>query len=232
LVVFFSTSCALRSVRHERETSAIDLSKPTTVYVYEFAVDASEVQLDRGGPLARVRNSRLETGDQDKQAIALGHQIAKRVADGLVTKITTMGLPALHGVRGAPIPAGTAVVGGQFADVDEGNRIRRLAIGFHQGQSSVSAHVELYSIAAGERETPLLEFVATTASAPLPGAAVTMGAGAAVRVAGAAAGARELGSSVQADADRLVEHIANSLQAFFAKQGWTAPPPPISIPTL
>jgi len=149
----------------------------------------------------------LTTEDtEDDQAIALGRQIAQRVADGLVA--------------------------GQFADVDEGNRVRRLAIGFHQGQSSVSAHVELYSIAAGERETPLLEFVATTASAPLPGAAVTIGAGAAVQVAGATAGARELGSTVQADADRLVDQIATSLQAFFAKQGWTAPPPPSYIPSL
>ena len=175
----------------------------------------------------------LTTEDtEDDQAIALGRQIAQRVADGLVGKITAMGLPAQRGVRGVTVPAATAVIAGQFADVDEGNRVRRLAIGFHQGQSSVSAHVELYSIAAGERETPLLEFVATTASAPLPGAAVTIGAGAAVQVAGATAGARELGSTVQADADRLVDQIATSLQAFFAKQGWTAPPPPSYIPSL
>jgi len=43
---------------------------------------------------------------EDDQAIALGRQIAQRVADGLVA--------------------------GQFADVDEGNRVRRLAIGFHR----------------------------------------------------------------------------------------------------
>ena len=49
---------------------------------------------------------------------------------------------------------------------------------------------------------------------------------------GATAGARELGSTVQADADRLVDAIANSLQAFFAKQGWTAAPPPSYIPSL
>jgi hypothetical protein len=79
-----------------------------------------------------------------------------------------------------------------------------------------------------------LNFTAVAESPPLPGAAVTMGAGAAVQVAGTAAGAKALGDTVQRDADRLADAVANDLQKFFAKQGWTAPPSafPPSLPEL
>jgi hypothetical protein len=38
----------------------------------------------------------------------------------------------------------------------------------------------------------------------------------------------------QRDADRLADSVANDLQKFFAKQGWTAPPSsfPTSLPEL
>lgn len=114
----FLVACSPGAIRHERETTEVGLAKPSMVYVYEFAVQASEVQLDQGGPLARVRNSLLETGNQDDQEIALGRQVAQRVAQGLAAKLTAMGLPAQRAVRGAKAPAGSAIITGQFADVD------------------------------------------------------------------------------------------------------------------
>jgi hypothetical protein len=90
--------------------------------------------------------------------------------------------------------------------------------------------VQFYRVTGEQAASELLDFTAVSESAPLPGAAVTMGAGAAVQVGAAAAGARELDSSIDSDARRLADKVANSLQAFFAKQGWTAPPS--DLPTL
>jgi Domain of unknown function (DUF4410) len=218
-------ACAPTQVKITRESDAVGVPKPSAVYVYDFAVEPSEIQLDRGGPLARLRE-RLAGGgdDQDAQAVALGHQVANGLADALVAKITAMGLAAQRITRNQAPPPGAAAVAGQFVDVDEGNRVRRMAIGFHQGQSQVSARVQLYTVTGAKAATQLLDFTASAESAPLPGAAVTMGAGAAVQVAAAASGAKELRDTVQADANNLADRIATLLQTFFAKQGWTAPP--------
>ena len=119
---------------------------------------------------------------------------------------------------------GAIAVAGQFVDLDQGNRLKRMAVGFHQGQSSVSAAVQLYQATGPRSANQLLDFTATGVSPPLPGAAVTMGAGAAVQVAAATAGAKELRDTLSSDADRMSASAARSLQAFFAKQGWADPP--------
>ena len=227
LIALAAASGCTSRVHITQETDAVGLPRPATVYVYDFAVDQSEVQVDPGGPLQRVRD-RLFGGssqsEQSAQVIAQGHQIADQVAQDLVQRITAMGLPAQRIGRDQLPPEGAAAVGGQFVDLDEGNRVRRMAIGFHQGQSSVSAAVQLYRVTGARSAGRLLDFTATGTSPPLPGAAVTMGAGAAVQVAAATAGAKEFRDTLSADADRLSAAIAQNLQSFFAKQGWTAPP--------
>ncbi|MFN8640392.1 MAG: DUF4410 domain-containing protein [Candidatus Binatia bacterium] len=103
-----------------------------------------------------------------------------------------MGLPAQRISRDQLPPEGAIAVAGQFVDLDEGDRLKRMAIGFRQGQSSVSAAVQLYHVTGARSAGELLGFTATGTSSAASGAAVTMGAGAAVQVAAAAtAGAKE-----------------------------------------
>ncbi|MGH7785990.1 MAG: DUF4410 domain-containing protein [Candidatus Binatia bacterium] len=230
LLLLLFAGCSTQ-MKINRETDAVGLSKPPVIYVYDFAVDPSEVKLDPGGPLARIRERLTgEGGNQDQEAIDLGHQVADSLSQALVEQITAMGIPAQRISRPQKPPTGAAAVAGQFVDLDEGNKVKRMAIGFHQGQSSVSAQVQFYTVTSSDSADQLLDFTATAESRPLPGAAVTMGAGAAVQVAAAAGAAKEMGSSVQSDASRLADNIAHSLQTFFAKQGWTEAPSPIPMP--
>jgi len=212
--------------RITKQTDAVGLAKPAVVYVYDFAVDASAVNVDPGGPLQRLRDRVRgdRGGGQDAQTTALAHQVADTVAADLARRITAMGLPAQRRSRDQAPPLGAIAVGGQFVDLDEGNRMRRMAIGFHQGQSSVSAQVQLYRVTDARAADELLDFTAIGTSPPLPGAAVTMGAGAAAQAAAAAGGVKELTASLSADAGRLAGQIAKTLQQFFAEQGWTAAP--------
>lgn len=208
-----------------RQTDAVGLPRPSAVYVYDFAVTPADVQLDRGGPLQRLAGVLTgDTPDPDEQAVALGRTVADALAADLVEKIRAMGLPAERITRPDTPPEGAVAVSGQFVSVDEGNRLRRLAIGFRQGQSSVTTQVQLYRVTGRRAATELLDFTAVGTSPPAPGAAVTMGAGAAVQVGAAASGVKELTSSVQADTARLAGEIARTLQTFFARQGWTDPP--------
>ncbi|MDX2165934.1 MAG: DUF4410 domain-containing protein [Deltaproteobacteria bacterium] len=226
--------CGPSRVKITQETNAVGLPRPAAVYVYDFAVSPSEVQLDQGGPLRRIGSRLLgEGGDPDQQAIDTGHQVADRLATDLVAKITAMGLPAQRITRSQVPPEGAVAVGGQFVSVDEGSQLKRMAIGFHQGQSSVTAQVQLYQVTGRREAAQLLEFTASSASPPTPGAVVTMGAGAAVQAGAAASGVKELTSTVEADAGRLADAVARNLQTFFAKQGWTAPPSQLpSLPDL
>ena len=217
--------------RITQQSDVTGLAKPDVVYVVDFAVDPSEVKVDPGGPLQRIRNRLAGGGDggQDAQQTALAHQVAETVATDLVQQITAMGLPAQRMTRDQTPPDGAIVVAGQFVDLDEGNRVRRMAIGFHQGQSSVSAQVQLYRVTGARAADQLLDFTAIGTSPPTPGAAVTMGAGAAAQAAAAAGGVKELTSSLQADAGRLAEQVAKTLQGFFARQGWTAAPSDLPV---
>lgn len=224
--------CAPSQVRVDRESAPVGLARPSAVYVYTFAVDPSDVQLDRGGPLARLRDTLSGGSDpqqQDAQAGALGKQVADSFTGELVKRIVAMGFTAQRLACGQGPPLGSMAVDGLFVNVDEGNKVRRMAIGFHQGQSQVGAQVHLFAVTATGNQ-PLLDFTATSASPPMPGAAVTMGAGAAAQAAAAASGVKEMRDTVQADASRLADQVANNLQQYFAKQGWTAPPS--ALPTL
>lgn len=211
--------------RIDEESDAVGLPRPAAVYVYDFAVVPADVQLDRGGPLQRLAGALAgDEADPDAQAVALGRRVADALAADLVQRITEMGLPAQRLSRPDTPPEGALAVAGQFVSVDEGNRLRRMAIGFRQGQSSVTAQVQLYRVTGARAAGRLLDFTAVGTSPPTPGAVVTMGAGAAVQAGAAASGVKELTSSVESDTGRLAGEIARTLQTFFARQGWTPAP--------
>ena len=90
-------ACGPTRVQITKETDAVGLPRPSGVYVYDFAVHPSEVKLDPGGPLSRIRTQVLGGGDvddDDQRAVDIGHQVSELLAAALVKKITAMGLPA------------------------------------------------------------------------------------------------------------------------------------------
>jgi Domain of unknown function (DUF4410) len=121
-----------------------------------------------------------------------------------------------------------SIVDGQFHDIDEGNRLRRLVIGFGAGTSKLDTQVQIYQYNAGTPDQ-LLNFTTHAESGKMPGAAVTMGAGAAAQggvtlAAGAAsmgvAGAKTYRSSMGFLADSTAKQIVAYFSQYAAKQGW------------
>ena len=162
--------------------------------------------------------------------LALGHQIADQVALDLVKRITAMGLPAQ---RASPASssrprARSPSPDNLVATSTKANKVKRMAIGFHQGQSSVSAAVQLYHVTGlAQRRGQLLDFTATGTSSRRRRAQLrpwARAAAAQVAAATAAAVAVEVGATLSADAGRLSAAVARNLQTFFAKQSWTDPP--------
>ncbi len=113
--------------------------------------------------------------------------------------------------------------------MDEGNRLGRIVIGFGAGASKLDTEVGVYYEA---RRRKVLDFKTHADSGKLPGAAATMGAGAAVAggitagglAASAAAGTvKEYHSEIERMAGHSADQAVAYLSEFFAKQGWIRP---------
>ena len=117
------------------------------------------------------------------------------------------------------LPDNSLAVQGDFLLIDDGNRARRMAIGLGAGASKVEAHVECYLKQPAENVL-LTEFKAISQSSRKPGAAETMGAGAAPEAAAAVSGATELKQGAEGDAGRMAKAIAKEVTKTLKSQGW------------
>lgn len=220
-------ACAPSIVQTSFE-QAPKLGRPNTILVYDFAVSADEVQLDRG-VVGDIESQQAHTS-RTAQELELGHKVARIISDSLVTEINAMGLPARR-AWGAPSSWERAlVVEGQLLSIDQGNQAERITIGLGAGRSDVESRVQLY--AATQTGLERLEtFTTTMKSGYMPGMAETMGAGAigghlAVAAAAGTAlhGASEmLSGDVEAEAKRSAKAIGTQLRGYFETQGWVPP---------
>jgi hypothetical protein len=229
--------CAQTTVRPEQETSAIGLRPPEIVLVYRFGVNASEVTENQG--IFQQAINATDSTTQGERANAIAEQVSNRLADQLVTGINGLGMAATRATRDTYVPPGALVITGRFVDINEGNRLRRLVIGLGAGQSTVDTQVKVLAHTGGQYR-PLLEFQTHADSGAMPGAALTMGAGAAasggasagMAVANAAAtGVKGYRTQVEAMAGRSADRAVEYLSQFFANQGWI-PPDMVKRPLL
>ena len=204
------------------------LPAPAQVVVTDFAITPDEVKLDRGvsPSLLRAYNGQPATEAQVQAAQAT--QAA--LSETLVAALRADGLPAERMAPGAPMAPGTLLVQGQILGVDEGNRTRRLLIGLGAGKSHVDAESQLYYVADPARPQFLRAFTGSADSGRMPGAAETLGAGAAAQTVGPSAlatagthtAAETQRTGNEANADALARALAHQIGTYAAAQGWIA----------
>jgi Domain of unknown function (DUF4410) len=192
------------------------LTKPTAIVVYNFAATPEEVELNKSA-LNRVRMR--VTGEGSDEKTKLAHKVVNDFSESLIKDLQKSGIPVSRGVAGELPPDHSLAVQGDFLLIDEGNRTRRMAIGLGAGASKVMAHVECY-LKQPEKNVMVSEFNATSESSRKPGAAETMGAGAAPEVATAVSGATELKQGAAGDTDRMAKVVAKEIAKTFTAQGW------------
>jgi hypothetical protein len=192
------------------------LTKPIAIVVYNFAATPEEVELNK----ATLNRVRMRVGGaQDDDKAQLAHKIVDDFSESLIKDLQRTGLPVSKGVAGELPPDGSLAVQGDFMLIDEGNRARRMAIGLGAGASKVEAHVECY-LKQSDKNIMVTEFKAMSQSSRKPGAAETMGAGAAPEAAAAVSGATELKQGAEGDTDRLAKAVAKQITKALADQGW------------
>jgi Domain of unknown function (DUF4410) len=218
------TGCARVSVENVN-VRALGLPRPQMIYVHDFAVSADAVALDSA---LGARALEMAKGTETEDRIKIGKEIARIVSENLVNEIRAQGMPAqLAG--GAPLPGPTLTIDGQFVSVDEGNRLKRMVVGFGAGASEVRTLVQVYET-TNEGRRLVEDFYTTVKSSRKPGMGPMAGAGAAAgRAAASAAASAGIGvlgarsQTVEADAKAAAAEIAKELGKLFVEQGWIAP---------
>jgi hypothetical protein len=219
--------CAGASVSPGVNTQPASNGRPSTIYVYPFAVNTQDVTLNQGFFQKTYRN--LSASNQDQSQLDLGHQTASAMADEMVQQLQAMGFVATRIARGTQVSGENVLtVDGEFTDINQGNRLRRMVIGLGSGQSTLDAQVQVFQMASGNTQQ-IMNFSTEANSGKMPGAALTAPAGAA---AGGTAAAVSLGMNLAAGAGKtytsamsvMAQRSAKKAVAFmsqyFATQGW------------
>jgi hypothetical protein len=124
--------------------------------------------------------------------------------------------------------ANDLLVQGQIVNIDQGNRTRRILIGLGAGKSSIGADAQIYRLTQTAPPRFMMAFEGKADSGRMPGAAETMGAGAAAQRLGTSAaltGATHAGAETRratdtAEAGELANEIASRVAQLAVAQGW------------
>jgi Domain of unknown function (DUF4410) len=226
-VVSALAACSHARVQTTEAYLGRPVSRPDRVLVSYFSIDPEQVRLDQGVS-ARIMRA---ASDQplDAQQLQAARDTQTALAERLVDRLTTYGLPAriatTNDGRGTEL-----LIQGQIVSIDQGNRTRRVLIGLGAGKSTVSAAAQIYYLAGATPPRFMTAFEAQADSGHMPGAAETMGAGAAAQRVGTSAaltgathaGAETRHTSDTAEADRLADEIALRIGQLAVDQGWIA----------
>ncbi len=225
LVVAVTAGCASSEVMQRRSYAGGEqIPRPDRIIVYDFASTPLGV-----APSSAISGRyELVQRPQSPQMIRLGQELGRRVAAALVKDILAMGLPAERGHRGRPANIGDVAITGQFVTIDEGDRGKRMIIGFGSGAGKLRTVVEKYQITAdGPRLLKSLGVKAAGGKGPgmaLPLIIVGGILGRPVTAAAISGGInllQELGpEKIQGAADRTAKAIAKELRAGFRRRGW------------
>jgi hypothetical protein len=204
--------------------------KPDKVLIHDFDVPPDVISLD-DSPAARLHRRRAAAAAASSPE-AVARQLQASFSKALVRELQQASVPA-EAVAGAdaPPPPHSLSVKGEFTAINQGNKTKRVLIGFGKGASDVQAHVTV-SLATEQEPIVLLEFNVKSQSGKKPGAAATVGAGAAtmgtVSAPSAAAGVGAGGvldrtATVEADASRMAKGVAKQIAELMTSQPWASP---------
>lgn len=234
LLFLLMTACATRVTSSTPYASpeAANVPRPTRVIVTDFQTDTEAVRQDQGiGP--RLQRS-VAGGSAIAARDAIALEVQSAISDTLVEALSKAGLPTERAPAAATYRPGELVVTGRVLRIDEGNRTRRLGIGFGAGKSSVQATAELYAVVANGPPVLLQAYDGKADSGRKPGMAV--GASMAVANSSAATGAlsavTNIGgetrrSPVGKEAASFGHRVATDIGEYAAQRGWI---PASSVP--
>ena len=144
------------------------------VYVRDFLYDTGDAReheerfIGGGeGPVRRLLQGRPISEDATGRA----RRLAELLSNTIVHDLGEAGFRASRIAPDAAPPADGWLIGGEFLEIDEGNRLRRAVVGFGAGQADVHIQVEVFDLLRDQR-SPVLVYGTAEASSKAPGGAV------------------------------------------------------------
>ena len=218
--------CARVSTEHVQKTTD-RLPMPALILVHDYQVSPDEVQLD-SALSSRVRRDVKGTPKTEDQ-LNVEQEVSRTLTTTLVDEIRKLGIPAEPARMASPVAGPTLSIEGQIVSIYEGNKAKRLVVGFGAGASEVRTLTQVYEVTSGDGHRLVEDFYTTAKSSRKPGFGPMAGVGAAAGMAAsqmAAAGglgaATALSQTVQADVEHGAKQIAKELAKLFVEQGWIA----------
>jgi hypothetical protein len=192
------------------------LQKPASIVVYNMAADPNGVELNK----SRLNRMRMRvSGNADEQKTKVAQNVVDKFSDTLVKELQKTGIPVSRGVTGDEPPEGALAVQGDVLLIDEGNKAKRMAVGLGAGASTVKLNIECF-LKEPSKNVVVSKFEATSKSSRKPGAAETMGAGAAPEVAATVGGVTEMNQNAEGDTERMAKAVAKQIKKSMMAQGW------------
>ncbi len=207
------------------QDAAVALPRPRMILVADFSADPNRVQLEQAiaNRLERQMSDADPAAEQQRAAL----DVQQAISEALIKNLRKMGLPAERAAADAMPGGSDLVIRGQIVRIDEGNRTRRLAVGFGAGKSDVRAQVQVYYLRPNAPPQLVQTYDADANSGRRPGLAMggAMAAGSgsvAPVVIGGALGihGETKKAGVAGEGERLGDRVAYNLAQFFVQQGW------------
>lgn len=199
------------------------LPKPEMVVIKDLAVPAEAITTDESVAAQLHRKRMLRRGsDEDSTPEVLTQQVQASFAEALASELKKVNVQSQRAYGGnSAFIASSLIIDGEFLAINEGDKSKRIMIGFGRGASDIQAHVIVSSWSKGQR-TVVLEFNLRSDSGKKPGAAATMGAGS-LAVGAAAGGVGDNKATAQADGSRMGKAVAKQIEGFMIGQKWMSP---------
>jgi Domain of unknown function (DUF4410) len=198
------------------------LPKPEMVLIKDLAVPAEDITTDESVAAQLHRKRMLRRGsDEDSTPDILTQQVQASFAEALASELKQVNVQSQRAGGDGAYLGSSLIIEGEFLAINEGDKSKRIMIGFGRGASNIQAHVIVSSLSKGQR-TVVLEFNLKSDSGKKPGAAATMGAGS-LAVGAVAGGVGDKKGTVQADASRMGKAVAKQIEGFMISQKWMSP---------
>ncbi len=217
--------CASSEITQRQSYAAQErMPRPGRIIVYDIRATSSDVS----ATAAITGSYSQRQSPQTATEIRIGRRLGDRVAANLVRNILDMGMPAQRAGRGPPPQLGDVVITGEFISIEEGDRAKRIFIGFGKGSSELRTHVAGYLVTfAGYRLLGSRKVATAGGKKPgliVPGiVAVATGSpvGLIVRSVIGVKDEKKKGSeTLEGAAKRTADEMAKELKAVFRRQGW------------
>lgn len=205
--------CGTTRVTSRRSIGAAPVQKPATIYVADFELDAAKVKSEPGlisalelpEPGPRLLPP-LPGSPKDPQKLA--RDLQTRMSVALVKNLTRAGLQARRLNKGDSMPTSGWLVRGVFAEVNQGNQLRRALIGFGAGETDLQIVVDFNDLSEGA-PSPFQELNASARSGKAPGAGPMIVLGPAGAVARFVIAGKDLERSVKQTASKIADEIVS-----------------------